>query len=703
LFGFLKEKQRNDLIGLLLFAFSILIFLSLKSYDSADIAFNISTPNSPVHNYIGISGAYIGFGLFLALGFAAYFVPIIGFISSINKFRQKSPQNIYVKILGIILLLCGGAVLFALINMLSLKIFLLTNGFEAGGILGLFLAEQLKTYLEKTGAYIVAITVFISGFLLCTEFSLSTFSLYIVSKLSKKDLIINRNTTRKITTTRLKQLQTKAVSEKQSTSKEIVNSIQPDVFQLPPLTLLDLPSKSDLASDDASMLDSNSEILEQTLRDFGIEAKVTQINQGPAITSYELQPAAGVKVQNIVALANDIALNLKAQSVRIVAPIPGKDVVGIEIPNRKRQPVYLREILESNTFKNTKSKLALAFGKDIQGECLVANIEDMPHILIAGTTGAGKSVCISSLIMSMLYNSYPTEVQFLMIDPKMVELATFADIPQLITPIVTDAKQAANALKWIVGEMEDRYQKLAKAGVRNISGYNKIVSESNGSQKQMEKIPYIIVIIDELADLMSVARRDVEESITRLAQLSRAAGIHIILATQRPSVDVITGVIKANFPCRLSFQVSSKVDSRTVLDMNGAEILLGKGDMLFLPAGSPKPVRAQGCFVSDKEISRTVNFLKKQAPPSYRKEILEEPNAESANTEDWEKDDLFEDAVKVVLDTRQASSSVLQRRLRIGYARAARLIDMMEAEGIVGQLKGSKGREILIDSYETEE
>jgi len=697
LFGFLKEKQRNELIGVLLLALSILVFLSLKSYDSADIAFNISTPNSPAHNYIGISGAYIGFGLFLALGFSAYFVPLISFISSINKFRQSPSQNIYVKILGIVLLLCGGAALFALINIPSLKIFLLTSRFKAGGILGLFLAEQLKMYLQQTGAYIVTATVFISGFLLCTEFSLSGIGSFFVRKFSKKDLIINRNVTRKIRTTGLKQVQVENVSEKQLASKETVALVQPDVFQLPPLTLLDLPSESEMASDDAGVLDSNSEILENTLHDFGIEAKVTQINQGPAITSYEVQPAPGVKVHNIVSLANDIALNLKAQSVRIVAPIPGKDVVGIEIPNKKRQPVYLREILESKAFKDTKSKLALAFGKDIQGECLVADIDDMPHILIAGTTGAGKSVCISSLIMSMLYNSYPSEVQFLMIDPKMVELAAFADIPQLITPIVTNAKKAANALKWIVGEMEDRYQKLAKAGVRNITGYNKIVSESNES----ENMPYIVVIIDELADLMSVARRDVEDSITRLAQLSRAAGIHIILATQRPSVDVITGVIKANFPCRLSFQVSSKVDSRTVLDMNGAEILLGKGDMLFLPAGSPKPVRAQACFVSDKEISRTVNFLKKQAGPSYRKEILEESQAENGQEGLFEKDELFEDAVKVVLDTRQASSSVLQRRLRIGYARAARLIDMMEAEGIVGPLKGSKGREILIDSYES--
>ncbi len=697
MFGFLKEKQRNELIGVLLLALSILVFLSLKSYDSADIAFNISTPNSPAHNYIGISGAYIGFGLFLALGFSAYFVPLISFISSINKFRQSPSQNIYVKILGIVLLLCGGAALFALINIPSLKIFLLTSRFKAGGILGLFLAEQLKMYLQQTGAYIVTATVFISGFLLCTEFSLSGIGSFFVRKFSKKDLIINRNVTRKIRTTGLKQVQVENVSEKQLASKETVALVQPDVFQLPPLTLLDLPSESEMASDDAGVLDSNSEILENTLHDFGIEAKVTQINQGPAITSYEVQPAPGVKVHNIVSLANDIALNLKAQSVRIVAPIPGKDVVGIEIPNKKRQPVYLREILESKAFKDTKSKLALAFGKDIQGECLVADIDDMPHILIAGTTGAGKSVCISSLIMSMLYNSYPSEVQFLMIDPKMVELAAFADIPQLITPIVTNAKKAANALKWIVGEMEDRYQKLAKAGVRNITGYNKIVSESNES----ENMPYIVVIIDELADLMSVARRDVEDSITRLAQLSRAAGIHIILATQRPSVDVITGVIKANFPCRLSFQVSSKVDSRTVLDMNGAEILLGKGDMLFLPAGSPKPVRAQACFVSDKEISRTVNFLKKQAGPSYRKEILEESQAENGQEGLFEKDELFEDAVKVVLDTRQASSSVLQRRLRIGYARAARLIDMMEAEGIVGPLKGSKGREILIDSYES--
>jgi len=414
--------------------------------------------------------------------------------------------------------------------------------------------------------------------------------------------------------------------------------------------------------------------------------RVADVERGPVITRYELEPAPGVKVHKIISLSDDIALAMKAPTVRIVAPIPGKNRVGVEVPNIQSSIVYLKDVLSCDEFVKFGSKLALALGKDTAGKSLIADLDGMPHLLIAGTTGSGKTVCVNSIVMSILYSATPQEVKFVMIDPKMVELATFNGLPHLLCPVITNHKKVSAALNWVVNEMEERYNLLASAGVRNIEAYN----------DKKEKIPYIVVIIDELADLMAIAAVQIENAITRLAQLSRAVGIHLILATQRPSVDVITGVIKANFPARISFKVASKVDSRTVLDMNGADKLVGKGDMLFLKPGDAKPTRAQGSLIQDKEIERVVEFIRQQQEPIYDENLMKEQEKKAIHM-DLEKDELFDEAVTLILESNQASVSILQRRLRLGYTRAARLIDMMEQEGIIGPFRGSKPREILVD------
>jgi len=446
-------------------------------------------------------------------------------------------------------------------------------------------------------------------------------------------------------------------------------------------------------------LQGNSRILEETLRDFGIEVKVIEIEQGPVITRYEILPAPGVKINRIVSLSDDLALALKATSIRFLTPIPGKSAVGIEIPNSATTIVYLRELLESNEYQNHQCLLPLLLGKDTSGRPMIADLTEMPHLLIAGATGSGKTVCVNSLIAGLLYSRTPEELRFVMVDPKMVELSTYKDLPHMLTPVVTDVRKAAGTLNWLVSEMERRYQFFATCGTRNIQAFNHrktISAEAEKNQEIPKKLPYIVLIIDELADLMVVAQDKVESAITRLAQLSRAVGIHLILATQRPSVDVITGVIKANFPARISFKVASKVDSRTVLDMNGADKLLGKGDMLFMKPGDSKPTRGQATFISDDEINAAVHFIKSQQGPQYLPEVAAASEGKSAfrNTE---KDDMYDEAVRVVLETRQASVSVLQRKLRLGYGRAARIVDMMEQEGIVGPYQGSKPREILVD------
>jgi S-DNA-T family DNA segregation ATPase FtsK/SpoIIIE len=427
--------------------------------------------------------------------------------------------------------------------------------------------------------------------------------------------------------------------------------------------------------------------LEETLSDFGVETKVVSVQKGPVVTMYELQPQAGVKIHKISALADDIALAMKSSSVRVVAPIPGRGTVGIEVPNEKKHLVYLREILEEKIFGDAHSKLTLTIGKDVSGNPVVADLKEMPHLLIAGTTGSGKTVCVNTIITSILFKAKPDEVKFILIDPKMVELAPFAGIPHLLHPIIYESKKAFVVLNWAVEEMERRYHLLAQEGARNIDVYN----------KGGKKMPFIVIIVDELADLMVVAKESIEVAIQRLAQLSRAVGIHLILATQRPSVDVITGVIKANFPARISFKVSSKVDSRTVLDVMGAEKLLGKGDLLFLKPGAPKLIRAQGSLIDDEDINNLTSFIRNQGGPVYEETIIESEKKTALNVQ---SDELLDEAVKTILQARQASASILQRRRRGGYTRAARLLDLMEQRGIVGPFCGSKAREILVDPEE---
>ena len=511
-------------------------------------------------------------------------------------------------------------------------------------------------------------------------------------------------------------------------------------YQLPPLSLMS-PPPPDIVTTSKDELQRQAALLEKKLMDFRIEARVTKITQGPVITRFELKPAPGIKLSSIAALENDLAMALAAVSVRILAPIPGKDAVGIEAPNAHPSPVFLREIMESDEFLKTKKKLPFCLGKTIAGQPTVEDLTDMPHLLIAGTTGSGKSVCLNAVICSFLMRYAPDELKFIMIDPKRVELNVYQDIPHLLAPVVNDPRRAAGALNWLVEQMENRYKLLAACGVRNIDGYNALFDPKDPSPKiigqDLEPLPRIIVVIDELADLMMVARNDVEEAIIRLAQLARAVGIHLIVSTQRPSVNVITGIIKANFPARIAFQVSSNVDSRTILDMKGAESLVGKGDMLYMSVSSPRPERLQGCYVSDKEVELLADFIRSQQRAIYVKQDFKDPveikkearaqqsgaqraSAASRDGAEWEvmgqmmrpdgqpmepseiwseylKDDLFRTAAKLVLQTRKASVSLIQRRLKVGFARSGRLMDMMEEVGLVGPHKGSKPRDFLID------
>ncbi|MGB3112314.1 MAG: DNA translocase FtsK, partial [Candidatus Omnitrophota bacterium] len=441
-------------------------------------------------------------------------------------------------------------------------------------------------------------------------------------------------------------------------------------------------------------LKTKAAILESTLAEFGVEAKVVKINRGPVITMFELEPAIGTKVNKITSLGDNLSLAMKSANIRIVAPLPGKGTIGIEVPNEKSELVLLRDILETEEYNEEESPLKIALGKDIEGAPIVTDLAKMPHLLVAGATGSGKTVCLNGIITSLLFNSSPEELKFLMVDPKRVELMMFQEIPHLVSPIVTNPKKVAAALDWVVKEMERRYEIFAGKGVRNITLYKEKAGED------WENLPFIVVIVDELADLMVIAQQEIEGAIMRIAQLSRAAGIHMILATQRPSVNVITGVIKANFPARISFKVASKVDSRTVLDANGAEKLLGRGDMLFMEPGETDIIRGQCSLVEDSEIKNMVKTIKAQTGPQYVKEVLETQEKRISGGVEQEKDELYRQAVELVIQTRQASVSMIQRRLRVGYTRAARMIDIMEEEGIVGPYNGAKPREILIDGLE---
>lgn len=463
----------------------------------------------------------------------------------------------------------------------------------------------------------------------------------------------------------------------------------PKPYKLPPFRLLSKPNNGGKGGDQNDYMQTARK-LEATLESFGVRAKVLEVVRGPAVTRYEIQPDIGVKVSRIVNLTDDIALALAAKDIRMEAPIPGKSAIGIEVPNPEVSLVTMREVMETQIFQEAESKLTIAFGRDISGQTIIGNLARMPHLLVAGATGSGKSVCINGIITSILYKAKPDEVKFLMVDPKMVELNVYNGIPHLMAPVVTDPKRASLALKKIVVEMEKRYELFSKSGTRNVEGYNQLMKDNPAAV-----LPYIVVIVDELADLMMVAAGDVEDAICRLAQMARAAGIHLIIATQRPSVDVITGVIKANIPSRIAFGVSSQVDSRTILDMAGAEKLLGRGDMLFMPMGSSKPIRVQGAFMSDAEVEAIVHYVSSQGEAEYDDSIVPEVDETSSEAEE-PQDELYDQAVQIVLEAKQASVSLLQRRMRVGYTRAARLIDSMEARGVIGPYEGSKPREVLI-------
>lgn len=480
--------------------------------------------------------------------------------------------------------------------------------------------------------------------------------------------------------------------------------VEDENYEYPPIELLAKTTKKAPKGGAKALTDTASR-LQKTLYSFGVSAKVENVSVGPAITRYELKPAEGVRVSKIANLADDIALNLAAETIRIEAPIPGKQAVGIEIPNKEKEMVHIREVVESPEFANNKSKLSIALGKDVAGQPMIADIAKMPHVLVAGSTGSGKSVCINTIITSIIYNAKPSEVKLIMVDPKIVELSVYNGIPHLLIPVVTEPRKAAGALTWAVQEMEDRYNKFAVKGVRDLAGYNKVLEK-----EEFGRLPQIVIIIDELADLMMVAAKDVEDAICRLAQKARAAGMHLVIATQRPSVDVITGLIKANVPSRISFAVSSQIDSRTILDMAGAEKLLGKGDMLFYPAGASKPVRVQGAFISDDEVEKIVDFVKANGQANYREDIIQ--SIDKANSTDREIDEatndddtdpLLLDAIEMVVETGQASTSFIQRRFKVGYARAGRIIDQMEERGIISGYQGSKPREVLMPKERWEE
>ncbi|MBU1999136.1 MAG: DNA translocase FtsK [Candidatus Omnitrophota bacterium] len=713
----MKEKRINEIKGVILIAAGLIFLASLISYTPYDLSFYTSHPNNPPKNLIRSFGAYSsGISIFL-FGQASFILPFFVLWLGMNLFRQKSPYFSIPKIIGIAILVLSASSLVGILPLAG------AVSFRYAGFFGFNIANFISIYFGKLGGYILFITLIILSFALTSEILVSTAASGIIErfqlvweglfsffkrplskgKKTQKPFIVDReknmarspkiNNEEPVLKEKFKleiPLFKSKVNIKSQEPKEIVDSkpktvnLKSGTYQLPSLDLLDSPPplearqiKDDLAN--------NARILEDTLGDFNISVKVTDIERGPNITRYELEPAPGVKLNRIVALNDDIALAMKAQSVRIVAPIPGKGKVGVEVPNSQSTFVYLKEVLASQEFQKSDAKLPLTLGKDISGQAVIADLGQMPHLLIAGTTGSGKTVCVNSLIVSLLYKASPDELKFLMIDPKMVELAPFNGLPHLLCPVVTEAKKAAVALNWVVNEMEERYRLLAELGVRNIEAYN----------QKKELLPYIVVIIDEFADLMMIVREQVESAITRLAQLSRAVGIHLILATQRPSVNVITGVIKANLPARISFKVASKVDSRTVLDMNGADKLLGKGDMLFLKPQDAKLLRAQATLVMDNEIERVVDFIKTQAEPVYNDKILKEQ--QHSVLSNGEKDDLYDEAVCIIMESNQASVSILQRRMRLGYTRAARIIDVMEQEGLVGPFEGSKPRKILVD------
>lgn len=711
--------MRKEIIGILLFFLVIFTLISLLSYSPADPSINNARTAGQIHNLFGTLGAQLAGVLIGLFGLGAFWIPVLLLLLSIHILGGQPQKAVVGTVIGGVLLVVTTGSLLALKQHNYL---LFANRFSAGGIVGIPLKSFLVAYSNATGAIVILVLIWLIGFIMATGFSLLAFfkrswSIALVlsdraqtaylkrkerrQKAIKRSKLIKEKSHQKVKPIKIKTTAKAPIKVTPRPKQEVFEFMRPKSgFQLPSVNFLDEPEIRQDSADDEN-LRMQSKLLEKKLEDFGVRGKVVAVSPGPVVTTFEYEPASGVKINKIVNLSDDLALALRATAIRIVAPIPGKAVIGIEVPNTVREMVRFKEIVVSGAFEKAKSHLTICLGKDIIGIPVVAELDKMPHLLIAGATGAGKSVALNTMICSLLYKSNPDRVKIIMVDPKRIELTSYDGIPHLITPVVTDVKKATNALFWAVREMERRYELLSEKKARNITQYNrKVAQENKNTEEGPEKLAYIVIVIDELADLMMAASRDVEVALTRLAQMARAAGIHLIIATQRPSVDVLTGIIKANFPTRLSFQVSSKTDSRTIIDANGAENLLGNGDMLFLPPGAARLKRIHGAYISERELSRITEFLKSQKKPDYDEQVTEMAAAQAAEHDKEEYDEKYDEAVALITKTRQASISMIQRHLRIGYNRAARIIEMMEKEGIVGPADGSKPREVLVRSYE---
>jgi S-DNA-T family DNA segregation ATPase FtsK/SpoIIIE len=767
------NRRLNELIGFLCLTLAILIAASLFSYSPRDASWNVSAPaaeNGDTANWIGPVGAYGADSMFELLGFAAFLVPIAIGILGWKWFRSRNFDSPWATVIGYVLLLLSSPALLSLIHFWDVR-----GAIPAGGFVGTLLANGLRSGFNGVGAFAVAFAVAVTALFLTTSFSFSGSHAWVtgargpvgaVGKLGilrraqakwhewrerreqdrmRRRVEANRVEGRKPVgnaTTANEPAKTIQLSDesdifgdrteaeeedaKGATHKApilFLNQDKPEKaarktsdakiaknanYKLPSISLLREGERSQKL--DEEELKERARAIEEKCLEFDVQGRVTQINPGPVVTTFEFKPEAGIKYSRITGLTEDLCLALQAESI-LIERIPGKSTIGIEVPNLNRQTIALREIIEAQEFVGSASKLTLAMGRDLHGRIRVTDLASMPHLLIAGSTGTGKSVFINSLLMSILYKATPDDVKIVLVDPKRLELNLYEGIPHLIAPVVTDPKIASNVLRNATREMENRLKLLAQKGVRNIDQYNRTFQKQqslslfeNVEETEHKPLPYLVIIIDELADLMMVDTNNVEESITRLAQMARAVGIHLILATQRPSVDVITGLIKANFPARISFRVASKVDSRTILDANGSESLLGRGDMLYLPAGSARLHRIHGPLVSEDEIVSVCDFWRQQAQAKYNQQLLEAPKDENGKSEataegetgsEEADDELYQDAVRVVCEMGRASTSTLQRRLRIGYGRAAHLIDIMEKDGIVGPPDGTRPREVL--------
>jgi S-DNA-T family DNA segregation ATPase FtsK/SpoIIIE len=753
------SRRLSEFLGVALFALALIWLIALVTYEPTDpVWFFTTNATHPPVNFVGRVGAFLAELSFQLFGYGAYLVPASVAIAGWHYFWCQRPDAIYTKAVGgIMLFTCSSAFLGLALGSTELA----GKTFDAGGSIGAASGRVMAEYLNRTGSIIVLLTLMMLAVIMSTQFSFGR--LFAGASATSRDLSARGlgwfNTWRD--ERRKERARKQAIAKRSARTPTVVKNgrdmpaddqplrprpivpddddemepgapaprtpppvvarKRPDVpglplpppesvkpqaprrlgsYTLPPPSLLDAP-KGEQKIDERQLRESARQ-LEEKCREFSVEGTVAQIHPGPVVTTFEFKPEAGVKYSKITGLADDLCLAMKAESV-LIDRIPGKSTVGIQIPNPNRETISLRELLESDAYQRSTSKLTLALGKTIHGEPYFADLATMPHLLIAGSTGTGKSVGLNSMLTSILYRSTPDDVRMIMVDPKRLELGMYEDIPHLLSPVVVDPKKASNALRWAVREMEERYKTLAGEGVRNIEQYNRnirLALEENGTKNDPESpkpLPFIVVVIDELADLMMVAGNEVEESICRLAQMARAVGIHLILATQRPSVDVITGLIKANLPSRISFRVSSKTDSRTILDSNGAEQLLGRGDMLFLPPASSRCMRLHGPYISEQESARVASFLRKQGKPVFDETITAEDDKAEKSGIEYEKDELYDEASRIVVSTGQVSISYLQRKMRIGFSRAARLVDMMEAEGLVSPGAGGKPREVLVD------